>query len=332
MAETAERCYNITQAYLSLPGHTSIIEETQDAIRLTKTYLLADIFQRWNPFGGEIAFSYNGGKDCQVLLMLYLGCLWEFFLESIADSQYPFRYQKFPLKRLPTVYINQVETFETLDKFIKNTTARYCLSLYESPRNQTSMQRAFQSYLDLRQETQAIVIGIRHTDPFGSELKCIEETDSDWPRFMRLQPILHWRLSDIWSMLLYSGEEICGLYGLGFTSIGSVNGTVRNPYLRNSSEVEPALRNRNDVSFEAAATTTTTTTTTNGEPAVDVKNHFLWEIEHAYGKQTVDEHVNVSAISESDARLIFAQDSNSFYPGWYLINDSWERAGRISKK
>ena len=103
---------------------------------------------------------------------------------------------------------------------------------------------------------------------------------------------------------------------------------VRNPYLRNSSEVEPALRNRNDVSYEAAATTTTT----NGEPAVDVKNHFLWEIEHAYGKQTADEHVNVSAISESDARLIFAQDSKSFYPGWYLINDSWERAGRISKK
>lgn len=297
----AEHCYNITQSYLDLANQTSIVDETKEAIKLTRDYLLKDIFKRWDPFSGQISFSYNGGKDCQVLLIVYLSCLWEFFKESIRISQFSLKFQKFPLEYLPTVYIDQAETFQTLEDFIELTKNRYFLSLYESPRNQTSMPQAFRNYLDLNENTEAIVIGIRHTDPYGEKLKCIERTDSNWPDFIRLQPLLHWKLANVWSLLLYSGEELCGLYEYGFTSIGGVNTTRPNPFLKKGPGED------------------------NGEA---ITNHFSWEISNAYGKAQEDSSVPVTRVSDADLDIIQKTDDSAYYPGWFLIEDSKERAGR----
>lgn len=302
LSKAAELCYEITNSYLHIDQKSQIIASTQEAIRLTRKYLLSEIFARWSPLNGEISFSYNGGKDCQVLLLLYLSCLWEYFFIKAQNSQFDFEFQSFPMQRLPTVFIDQEETFPTLENFVLETSERYCLSLYESQRQSgasVNMADAFRDFIKIYPETEAIVIGIRHTDPFGETLKPIQRTDSNWPDFMRLQPLLHWDLTNIWSFLLYSNEPICGLYGKGFTSIGGINNSLPNPHLRKDSN-NPTL-------------------------------NFEWEITHAFGKDAEGEHssvINTSPISVVDKER-FSKYHDDYYPGWYLVNDTLERAGRI---
>ncbi|CEP61229.1 FMN adenylyltransferase LALA0_S02e09648g [Lachancea lanzarotensis] len=304
LADISEHCHNITNSYLAVTNGSELVESTQEAIRLTRYHLLEEVFSRWDPFGNQLSFSYNGGKDCQVLLILYLSCLWEFFITKTRNSQYDSQYHQFPLQFLPTVYINQAETFNTLEQSIESARERYFLSIYESPRNQTSMPEAFENYLKVHSTAKAIVIGIRYTDPFGADLCCIQETDSGWPQFMRVQPLLHWTLANVWSILLYSNEEICGLYEKGFTSIGGINSTVPNP----------ALKIRNDDATSCGK-----------------RNPFEWEISNAYGKETPCNKVKVSKLTDADEVLLQSTGQLDFHPGWFLINDSLERAGRIRR-
>ncbi|CAI4037858.1 hypothetical protein SMKI_04G1920 [Saccharomyces mikatae IFO 1815] len=302
LSKAAELCYEITNSYLHIHQKSQIIASTQEAIRLTRKYLLNEIFVRWSPLNGEISFSYNGGKDCQVLLLLYLSCLWEYFFIKAQNSQFDFEFQSFPMQRLPTVFIDQEETFPTLENFVLETSERYCLSLYESQRQSgasINMADAFRDFIKIYPETEAIVIGIRHTDPYGETLKPIQRTDSNWPDFIRLQPLLHWDLTNIWSFLLYSNEPICGLYGKGFTSIGGINNSLPNPHLK---------KDCNNVTL-----------------------HFGWEINHAFSKNAEDDHkslINTSPISVVDKER-FSGYHGDYYPGWYLVDDTLERAGRI---
>lgn len=304
LGQVSEYCYNVTNSYLQITNTTQIIADTQEAIKLTKKYLLQDIFPRWSPLNSEISFSYNGGKDCQVLLLLYLGCIWEFFLRSLQDTQYDRQYHEYPLKRLPTVFIDQEQTFSTMEDFVCSTSERYCLSLYESLRddsNSVSMAEAFEQYLEQHLETKAIVIGIRYTDPYAADLKTIQPTDSDWPDFLRLQPLLHWKLSNIWSFLLYSNEPICGIYSMGFTSVGSIKNSLPNPHLQKDREDRPDLM-------------------------------FQWEITHAFGKTAGnDQKVNVSEVNPRDLELL-KESKEQYLPGWYLVDDSLERAGRVKTR
>lgn len=297
LGDVAKHCYQFTESYLNLPERSSVIIETKNAIRLTRSYFIQDIFSKWSPLNGEISFSYNGGKDCQVLLLLYLSCLWEYFVCHAQNSQYDRKYHRFPMTKLPTVFIDLEETFSTLEEFIVSTSTRYHLSLYENQREHgITMPVAFERFLQLYPETKAIVIGIRHTDPYGEYLKPIQPTDSNWPDFIRLQPLLHWKLTNIWSFLLYSGEPISGLYGVGFTSIGSINSTMPNPHLKES----------NIVSRESM---------------------FEWEIKHSFqGSQSP----NVSPLSSEDQKLLDSFEDR-YLPGWYLTDDSLERDGRIKK-
>ncbi|AMD19066.1 HBR165Wp [Eremothecium sinecaudum] len=302
----SQHCYNITASYLSIKCNNPVIQTTQNAITLTRLELLNNVLPCWNPFNGQISFSYNGGKDCQVLLIIYLSCLWEFFLDKVSDSQYDQKYHSIPLKKLPAVYIHNAQNFESLEHFIGSSVERYGLSLYESPKESAiNMPQAFTEYLELFPNTKAIIIGIRHTDPYAENLKTIHKTDSNWPEFIRVQPLLHWDLENIWSFLLYSGEEICGLYSLGFTSLGSMDRTVRNPN----------LRIREDDSNSA-------------DQVSSLKNPFEWEIQHAYGKLNPEDKVNLSPITSPDREVIMWSSNESYYPGWYLTDNAKERAGR----
>ncbi|AAS52879.1 AER198Wp [Eremothecium gossypii ATCC 10895] len=309
--EVAKRCSKITESYLLISSGSAIIQSTQNAIRVTQRCLLEDVFPKWNPLEGAISFSYNGGKDCQALLVIYLACLWEYFMRGVAESQYDAQYQRFWIHRLPAVYIDQAETYGSLENFVEATVERYALALYESPKERkVSMAEAFKDYLELYPKTKAIVIGIRHTDPYAEKLSPVQKTDAGWPEFIRVQPLLHWKLANIWSFLLYSGEEICGLYQVGFTSIGGINSTTRNPYLL------------------ATKAATEEGTVSNEER---INNHFTWEISNAYGLEQADDKPHCSALTDDDLRLIASHSQQDYLPGWFLINDRWERAGRDSR-
>lgn len=67
------------------------------------------------------------------------------------------------------------------------------------------------------------------TEPAQSKtatLTAFTETDKDWPRFMRVHPILDWSYADIWTFLrhpsLTLGEgsiEWCEMYNYGFVQL-----------------------------------------------------------------------------------------------------------------
>lgn len=80
-----------------------------------------------------------------------------------------------------------------------------------------------------------------------------EQTDGDWPKLMRINPLLEWTCKDIWEYLLSNKVPYCSLYDIGYTSIGNKRNTVPNPYLLNEDKKSyaPAF-NLNDDSLERA--------------------------------------------------------------------------------
>lgn len=52
------------------------------------------------------------------------------------------------------------------------------------------------------------------------------------PPFMRVNPILAWSYGAVWRFLKRFNLPYCALYDDGYTSLGHVHNTARNPALR----------------------------------------------------------------------------------------------------
>lgn len=167
----------------------------------------------------NLSFSYNGGKDCLVLLLLYLARLHDH--PDLPSS-------------LPAIYIPPAHPFPAVDDFVATSSAHYHLALAQQSSPNNSMKDAFTSYLtsDDGREIRAIFVGTRRTDPHGAKLKEFDMTDGGWPEFMRVHPVLEWRYVEVWAFLRAIGVEWCPLYDEGFTSLGGVGDTHPNPKLK----------------------------------------------------------------------------------------------------
>ncbi|KAL9104553.1 MAG: hypothetical protein Q9163_000527 [Psora crenata] len=169
-----------------------------------------------------LSFSYNGGKDCLVLLVLYLSLLFDY--PNLPSS-------------LPSIYIPHSHPFPIIDAFVDSSSAHYHLSLTrQAPpaAGKQSMKEAFAAYLSSPsgRSIKAIFVGTRRTDPHGESLSPFDPTDRGWPPFMRIHPVLEWRYVEVWAFLRYLGVDYCGLYDEGYTSLGGVGDTHPNPGLR----------------------------------------------------------------------------------------------------
>jgi len=172
---------------------------------------LAVVTEAYNRYGSNsIAMSFNGGKDCLVMLIIIL-----------AVSPVPP-----PL----TVYIRAPNSFTEVDNFVKYCAQEYKLTLTtcEQP-----MKEALQTFLNDNPEVKAVFVGIRRADPWAEDLQFFQDTDHGWPKFMRIHPVIEWQYDDIWIFLRHLHLKYCSLYDLGYTSLGSVTSTKRNPSLRN---------------------------------------------------------------------------------------------------
>lgn len=131
----------------------------------------------------EISISYNGGKDCLVLLVLFLAAL----------AKYP---GKLP-KRLQSVYIISPHPFAEVDEFVDSSSTDYQLDLarYAMP-----MKAAFAQYMKDKTSVKAIFVGTRRTDPHGQLLTHFDATDHGWPPFMRIHPVIDWHYVEIWGV------------------------------------------------------------------------------------------------------------------------------------
>ncbi|KAF9453310.1 adenine nucleotide alpha hydrolases-like protein [Macrolepiota fuliginosa MF-IS2] len=201
------------------------------------------------------SISFNGGKDCTVLLHLYAGSL----ARRLARGE--------PVKPIPSIYIPVPSPFPDLETFIDDTVKAYDLDLYSCrpPSSQVesvptpvptlslpsnngephvpqpqpvgnakggeAMRQALETYKNLFPQITAILIGTRRTDPHGAKLSHRNMTDPGWPQFERINPIINWSYGDIWTFLRYLNVPYCSLYDEGYTSLGSTYNTFPNPAL-----------------------------------------------------------------------------------------------------
>ncbi|KAM9939228.1 hypothetical protein OXX80_001295 [Metschnikowia pulcherrima] len=177
----------------------------------------------------EIAVSYNGGKDCLVMLTLLLAAIYR---KTQQGKKIPENY------RLDSIYINSESAFPELAEFITSSSSNYSLNLITI---QSQMKQGFEQYLSqINPKTKAIVVGIRYADPYGSSLSYEQETDHNWPKFLRIHPILHWHYCDIWDFIIACNLQYCVLYDQGYTSLGGVETTIPNIFLKNGDTHLPA--------------------------------------------------------------------------------------------
>lgn len=134
-----------------------------------------------------------------------------------------------PSPPIPAIYIAPPSPFAELESFITSSEQLYNLALY---RTTGSMKYALDMYKDKRPTVEAILVGIRRGDPHGGvlsssirsvslvhvrldKLSYMNETDLDWPRFMRVHPVLFWTYADIWAFLRRLEVPYCVLYDVG---------------------------------------------------------------------------------------------------------------------
>ncbi|BFZ56615.1 3'-phosphoadenosine 5'-phosphosulfate sulfotransferase [Savitreella phatthalungensis] len=194
----------------------STIERTREALEV--------IDQAFDRYGfHKLAISYNGGKDCLVLLVLYVAYLASNQAKSRAAGGRPN-----PASLVPTVYVSIKDPFKEVDDFVDESARIYGLSIEHI---KLPMKEAFASYLDSHSQVEAILVGTRRNDPHGANLKFFDPTDQGWPSFMRVHPIIDWNYAQIWDFLLAMEVPYCILYDLGYTSLGGQSDTLPNPSL-----------------------------------------------------------------------------------------------------
>ena len=71
------------------------------------------------------------------------------------------------------------------------------------------MKAAFADYLRDTPSVKAILVGTRRTDPHGQHLKHFDPTDSGWPPFVRIHPVIDWHYVEIWTVCDIDADQPC---------------------------------------------------------------------------------------------------------------------------
>jgi len=210
-------------AFLETEAPTPMLKAVQEQTRIALG-VIGSALERYSL--DEISLSYNGGKDCLVLLILLLCGLSKYKKESLP-------------KALHTVYIVSKHPFAEVGEFVDESSATYRLDLvrYAMP-----MKEAFRKYLEEHKKIKAILVGTRRTDPHGENLTHFDETDSGWPAFMRVHPVIDWHYAEIWAFIRHLEIPYCTLYDQGYTSLGGTTDTHPNPALKAGSEIKDKER------------------------------------------------------------------------------------------
>uniref|UniRef100_T1PG80 FAD synthase n=1 Tax=Musca domestica TaxID=7370 RepID=T1PG80_MUSDO len=198
-----------------------ISEKVHDKVN-SLVELLHEVFQLYKP--NEVMLSFNGGKDCTVVLHLLHN-----FYQANPCLQHI---------RIPTLYITDPDAFEEVDEFVEECEKLFSIDVIRKP---GPIKKALEEICIERPHIKAVFMGCRRTDPYCENLKTMQPTDAGWPPLMRINPILDWRCRDVWQYLYVYKVPYCNLYQKGYTSIGNKKNTVPNPYLRVVDETTGAI-------------------------------------------------------------------------------------------
>ncbi|KAF2754616.1 phosphoadenosine phosphosulfate reductase [Pseudovirgaria hyperparasitica] len=218
-AELCAHMHGRLQRFLAEDVKDERLSSVQEQTRISLD-VISEALHKYNIT--ELSLSYNGGKDCLVLLILYLAALHQVHSNS-SDARNE------QLSSLQSVYIQSPNPFNEVESFVASSVAMYFLALatYAAP-----MKIAFTNYLREYPKVKAIFVGTRRTDPHGADLTHFDRTDSGWPDFMRIHPVIDWHYVDIWTFIRHLKIPYCSLYDQGYTSLGGTTDTHPNPALQ----------------------------------------------------------------------------------------------------
>lgn len=210
-------------AFLDEQTDSKVLQGVQSQVRVSMG-VIEEAMRRYGP--EELALSYNGGKDCIVLLVLILACfpLWP-SLSTCSDSNETTSSEPRPLQG---VYIVSRHPFPEVEDFVASSAIEYHIDL---ARYALPMRPALEAYLGEKKSVKAIFVGTRRTDPHGKFLTHFDPTDKDWPQFIRVHPVIDWHYAEIWAFIRHLDIPFCSLYNQGFTSLGGITDTHPNPAL-----------------------------------------------------------------------------------------------------
>jgi len=210
-------------AFLALQSDDETVQGTQRRAR-DAMEVIEEALRRYRP--EEISLSYNGGKDCLVLLILILAC-WPASVQPSSTTTSTSSIKQ-TLPRLQCIYIAPPDPFQEVEDFVATTTEEYHLDL---ARYALPMRQALDIYLEEKPNVKAVFMGTRRTDPHSEFLTSFAPTDKGWPQFMRINPVLDWHYVEIWTFIRQLDIPFCSLYSQGFSSLGGTKDTRPNPAL-----------------------------------------------------------------------------------------------------
>lgn len=355
IGEEEDKQWPLLDALLqSGPGNANTAKKARHALRQIDRML--DVFEP-----GQLAFSFNGGKDSTVLMHLIKEACSLHPTHAFTHVQ-PIWFQN-PAHEFPALkeYVEEVarEHF-TYEQGLKTVTDENLNRLWTmhitTPRDLIEAMRHLSSSTGLR----CIIMGSRRTDPGCRDLQQIElmdlapiflsstlsrmkletrlnmrkldasvsahpaQGDLKEPSLLRFSPILEWSYRDIWDFIRAVEVPYCRLYDEGFSSIGTMIDTVRNPALL-AKNIEPTLAPGLVPAWQ-------------GAEAILGKRRYQ-EMETAsimaYKKLGVDLYdaryyggVHGNSMQMSGGR-VGQGVKQSYYPAWFLTDESRESGSRV---
>ncbi|RKP09371.1 putative FAD synthetase [Thamnocephalis sphaerospora] len=180
-----------------------------------------------------LALSFNGGKDCTVLLHLWTAAVVRFqrtahAAPAVAEPPEGSGLELLQGARVPAIYVGAYDPFPEVNVFTEHCSRAFGVVLHHE---NGPMRAGLERFMAACPAVRAVLVGIRRTDPFAASLEAFQATDPGWPSFMRVHPILDWDYCDIWAYLHEFSVPYCSLYDQGYTSLGGVHNTRPNPAL-----------------------------------------------------------------------------------------------------
>ncbi|KAK2783581.1 hypothetical protein FQN52_009585 [Onygenales sp. PD_12] len=236
-AVTASLHEKVTSFLSETHDPSSILYRVQNQTRISLNVVQQALDRYTLP---ELSLSYNGGKDCLVMLILFLASLHPLpaaGTKNDDDTTTP--------STIPAIYAQPHHPFQSVEDFVATSSHAYHLSLvrYTTDPPHSTLRTAFSSYLSLHPQIRAIFVGTRRTDPHGEKLTHFDRTDHGWPDFVRIHPVIDWHYAEIWAFIRHLKIEYCPLYDEGYTSLGGTNDTHPNPKLRRGNQTSDEEQN-----------------------------------------------------------------------------------------
>lgn len=211
------------------------IEDKEFVARLRRSCTLCQRAALLYPRNSELAVSFNGGKDACVVLYLWLAslaasagrCQDEQARQGAAEQAAHGSSGADSARGQTVIFFDSPQEFPEVRSFVSWVVRS--LGLHEVKVESSSFKRGMSDLVD--DGLKAVVMGQRRGDPWTEKVDVFSPSDQGWPAFMRVNPILEWSFSDVWLFLRAFDLPYCILYDQGYTSVGTVENTVKNPAL-----------------------------------------------------------------------------------------------------